>query len=334
MAEFAQATRNGWLTRLASLKFTLVIIVLLGIGVVLSYQNRDSGWVTWVMVGPLALFALNLIAAIVTHPTIRTQVWLLTFHLALLAIILLVAAGRLTYLKGALELTEGEVFTGGELTRAESGPWHWWRVDRVKFANEGFTIDYAPGIQREHTFNRVRWVDEQGVERTGVIGDQTPLVLQGYRFYTSFNKGFAPVFAWYPTGGGAPRRGSVHLPSYPAQEFSQAQEWTLPGNLKVWAMLQIDEVILDPEKASRFRPPEKHRLVLRIGDDDRHELRPGGRVALPQGVLVYEGLRAWMGYTVFSDWTLPWLLASCALAVLSLSLHFWRKFAARPWSQG
>ncbi|MBI2313874.1 MAG: hypothetical protein HYU77_15360 [Betaproteobacteria bacterium] len=330
MAGPDRAPGKNWLGRVASLKFTLAILVLLGIGVALSYQNRDGGWVTWLMVGPLALFALNLIAAIATHPTIRTQAWLLIFHLALLAIILLVAAGRLTYLKGAIELTEGEVF-GGELTRAESGLWHWWRLDRVRFVNQGFTINYAPGVQREHTYNRVRWVDEHGIERTATIGDQTPLVLYGYRFYTSFNKGFAPVFSWYPAGGGAPRRGSVHLPSYPAKEFSQAQGWTLPGNLKVWAMLQIDEVILDRDKASRFRAPEKHRLVLRIGDD-RHELRPGGRVALPQGVLVYEGLRAWMGYRVFSDWTLPWLLASCALAVVSLALHFWRKFSAKPWS--
>jgi cytochrome c biogenesis protein len=58
---------------------------------------------------------------------------------------------------------------------------------------------------------------------------------------------------------------------------------------------------------------------------------PGERYVLPQGTLVYEGLTAWMGYAVFYDWTIPWLLAAAAAAVASLSVHFWRKFAARPW---
>jgi hypothetical protein len=38
-----------------------------------------------------------------------------------------------------------------------------------------------------------------------------------------------------------------------------------------------------------------------------------------------------MGYTVFSDWTMPWLIAACILAVASLGWHFGRRFAATPW---
>jgi hypothetical protein len=49
-------------------------------------------------------------------------------------------------------------------------------------------------------------------------------------------------------------------------------------------------------------------------------------VAVPEGVLVYEGLTAWMGYKVFYDPTLPWLLASAVLAIAALSAFFWRRF--------
>ena len=86
----------------------------------------------------------------------------------------------------------------------------------------------------------------------------------------------------------------------------------------------------DAERPSEFRLPERHKLVVRAGEA-RQELVPGARYQMQDGVLVYEGLTTWMGYTVFYDWTMPWLLAACLTAVVALSWHFWRKFAARPW---
>ena len=315
------------LCRLASLKFTLVILLLLGIGVVVSYKSEVR--TTWALVVPLALFALNLSAAVVTKPVFRSQKALLVFHLALITIILLVAAGRLTYLKGQLEVGEGEWFDG-TLTSSESGPWHWWRLDRVSFVNDGFSIDYATGVRRGKTINRVRWIGEDGVQRHGIIGDLDPLVLYGYRFYTTPNKGFAPTFIWRPHGG-EPGRGTIHLPGYPLNEYRQALEWTPPGSHhKLWTMLQFDEVILDPAKPSEFHLPKEYRIIMRSGNE-RWEMRPGDSRELGDGTLVYEGLRAWMGYTVYSDWTIHWLLAACLVAVLSLARHFWKKFAAKPW---
>ena len=40
-----------------------------------------------------------------------------------------------------------------------------------------------------------------------------------------------------------------------------------------------------------------------------------------------------MGYVVYSDWTLPWLLAAATLAAAALGWHFWRRFAMRPWQE-
>lgn len=321
----------GWraLNLLASLKFTLAIIIALALAVVLAYTAKTQA--VWALVGPLAAFALNLAAAVVTNPVFRRQIPLLVFHLALITIVLLIAIGRLTYLKGQLELAEGEVFDG-QLTQEESGPWHPRHLDVLRFSNEGFTVAYAKGVRRGATRNQVSWTDAQGHTRQEIIGDQTPLVLAGYRFYTSFNKGFAPAFIWYPASGGAPLLGTVHLPSYPLHEYKQAIAWTPPGSsTPLWVMLQFDEVIIDPEQPSEFKLPAQHQMVVRTGTE-RRELKPGEAMRLADGVLVYDGLRSWMGYTVFYDFTLPWLLAAGILAVASLAVHFWKKFSSRPWN--
>jgi cytochrome c biogenesis protein len=168
-----------------------------------------------------------------------------------------------------------------------------------------------------------------------VIGDDTPLVLHGYRFYTTSNKGFSLVFGWEPTGG-EPLLGSVNLPSYPVNALSQAQEWHLPGlQGSVWVMLQFEGDLIPTDEEGQFRLPDDYRVVVRYGDQ-RWEMAPGGRdaVDLPGGRLRYLEMRSWMGYLVTADATIPWLLAVSTLAVLALGWHFWRQFAARPWNPG
>ena len=323
------ARAPAWLLRLASLKLTLAVIVLLLAGSALALWSREQ--MTWPLVAPLALFALNLAAAVATNAAFRRQGALLVFHLALIALVLLVAAGRLTYLKGWVELADGSVFAG-RLDGYEAGPWHAGGIERVSFQNLGFSIYYAPGIRRGRTRNRVRWFDADGVERRAVIGDMDPLVLRGYRFYTSYQKGYAPEFTWYPRAG-APQRGGVDLPAYPMYEQNQRQEWTPPGGGPSFDItLRIDGIILDPARPSAFALPKRHTLLIRA-DRETHEVEPGGRIELAEGTLVYEGLRTWMGYTVFYDWTLPWVFAASLVALLSLAWHYARKFAARPWLQ-
>jgi len=273
--------------------------------------------------------SLNLLAAMVTNKAFRRQMPLLVFHLALLAIIVLVAMGRLTYLRATTE-----VVTGGEhqaMDRIRAGPWHWGAMDDVHFENLGFRIEYKPGLQRDTTVNKVRWRDESGIPRTMEIGDQVPLVIRGYRFYTSSNKGFAALFRWEPNGGKA-ELGSINFPSYPANKDQQTSSWRL-GNDELRIKLNIPEQLIDPDAASSFRLPDRHDVTVdfswRVA-----VLQPGESVLVPAGRLVYVGLTTWMGYNVFYDWTMPWLLAACALAVLALGWHFWRKFSLRPWQPG
>jgi len=319
-----------FLKALASLKLTFAaLVVLAAVAVAFLWRDDVPGSV---LAPPLGLLAVNLLAAIVTNHSFRRQGALLAFHAALLALVLLVAASRLTYLKGNLELADGGEFEG-TLVAVDAGLLHpFEKLKQLRFASLGFEIDYAPGPLRQGIRNTIELRPPGGVPSRIVITDHAPLTLDGYRFYPTGNKGFSPTFVWHPADGGAPRVGTVNLPSYPLHEHGQALEWTPPGtDLKIWTMLEFSEIILAPDRPSSFRPPREHKLVLRIGET-RRELVPGGSAELPGGRLEYRGLRGWMGYTVFYDWTIPWLLASSVVAVLALGLHFWNKFAAKPWN--
>lgn len=317
-------------THLGALPVAFAWLVLLLAGAAAGLVHEPARG--WALAIPLALLAASLAAALIAQPRFRRQVALLVFHLALLALLLLVVVGRLTGLQGRFELTQGFAFDG-QLLDHEAGALHPWHLRELAFMHDGFSIDYAPGLKRGPTRNPVRWRDADGAPRAAVIGDHRPLLIDGYRFYTSPNKGFAPVLAWLPQDArGEPQRGSIHLPSYPAHALRQAREWTLPDGTAAWAMLAIDETLIDPAANARFRMPTSHRLVLEIGGV-RHELAPGDRVTTASGSLVYEGLRTWMGYRVFYDPTLPWLLAASLVAALSLGWHLVAGWRRRPWQQ-
>lgn len=316
------------LNALASLRLTLFGLALLLGCLFASLQ----GWLstTVLLVGPLTLLAVNLAAAIASNRGLRYQPGLLVFHLCLLAVVLLGAMSRMTYFKGGVEVTEGMEFAN-EFTMLEAGPWHMGKLDAVRFINDSFHIDYSPAVTIARTENRVRFPDASGRWSEQVITEQKPLELYGYRFYVTSNKGFAPVFTWFPADGSPPQAGSIHLPRYPTNKFAQAMEWRIPGTgVVLWLQLILDDALLKEGEASRLQPPERYQAVIRQGDM-RKVLNPGERLALPQGELELTELRMWMGYSVFYDWTIPWMLAASTLAVLSLGWHFWRKFMAKPW---
>ena len=306
-----------------SLRSTLAGFALLGATVVGGLVGSDT--FAPALTAALALLALNCVAALVVHPLLRRRLPLLVAHLALLALVVLVAIGRLSSLDGRFELTQGVPFDG-RLLDARRGPLHHDALHRLAFRHDGFDIAYAPGRRRGPTHNRVVWKDGDGALQQAVIGDHRPLVLDGYRIYTSPNKGFAPLLTWQPAAG-EPVTGAVHLPSYPANELRQSREWPLPDGREVWVQLQFDETLIDPESAGAFRLPGRHRLAVLVGTQ-RAELAPGAGIAIDGGTLTYEGLRTWMGYRVSFDPTLPWLLAAALLAALALGLHYGLKFFA------
>ncbi len=318
---------RGWLRRLASLWLTAALIAWLLGAVAWAFEfDRPA---TWSLVGPLGGLFVNLAAAVASNPVFRRQTALLVFHLALMAVVLLIAVGRLTYMKGRMELTTGLEYAG-TLVQHDAGPLHPWHLERAAFVSEGFDIEYAPGLKRGHTRNPVRWIDEDGQSRRAVIGDQDALILHGYRFYTSSNKGYSARMAWQPAGGGI-MRGVLNFPPYPVFQYGQSLDWTPEGSrVPLKLHLKLPETLLPFDRATAFALPKDHTLAIE-GAGEPATLRPGDTLPVAGGVLVYEGLTTWMGYSIHYDWTLPWLTAAAFLACAALGWHFWRKFAARPW---
>lgn len=278
---------------------------------------------------PFAVLFVNLVAALATNPVLRRQGGLLGFHLALAGLALLIAADRLMAFYGHVEVSEGAAFDP-MLVEASAGPLHPWRLDRVRFAQAGFDIAYAPGMKRRDTVSEVLVPDGRAGWRRVQVGDDRPLVAAGYRFYTSFNKGFAPVLTYVGSDGLA-HSGAVHLPSYPLNYFKQGNDWVLPGTeelVKVW--LHLPEAVYDETRAWRFRKPEDARLVL-IDGERRYEMRPGEALPFRGGTLRYEELRIWMGYTISYNPLVSWMLAAVAFGMLALFWHAIAKMRRTPW---
>lgn len=311
---------------IASTRLTLIGMGLLGIGAALSYDNPvDTP--AWVLVVPLALLALNLLAAVLSNTRINRRGGLLVFHLGLLGIIVLAGVGRLTHMDAHLELVDGNAFSTDLLTDVRRGPWHAGDLEEVRFVQEDYTVDYHPGMARGPTRSRVLVRNGRGEWERRVVGDDTPLVLEGYRFYTTFNKGFAPVLTWMPDGG-APVTGAVHMPAYPLFFNRQANRWTPPGGdeeIRFWLQLETG---LDPEGEWRLDPARTPATLTMRADGRRVELQPGDVIRLEGGALRYERLASWMGYKLFYDPTLHWLFVTAIIAVIGLAAHFWRKFGA------
>lgn len=312
------------LRRLASLRFTLVGIMLLAIGAALSYNNPASTPV-WVLVVPMALLSTNLLAAIISNPRIHRRGSLLVFHLALLGVTVLAAIGFLTRFEAHVEMLEGTAFSADDLLETRAGPWHVGHLDQVHFIQGPYTVDYAAGMMRGPTRSHIQVPDGRGGWQWRVVGDDKPLVVDGYRFYTSFNKGFAPILTWIPDQG-RPETGSVNMPAYPLFEFKQDNSWTPPGGSEIKFWLRLDtgmndktDWVLDGDRSSGV-------LVINTAEGRRVELKPGESAPVTGGRLRYDRLSTWMGYKIFYDPTLHLMFATAIIGVLGLFTHFWQKF--------
>jgi len=309
--------RRPLLLRLASLKLTLLLLAVAG-GILLHavITERDVGQVIAV---PFFGLCLNLFAALAVSDRLRRQGGLLVFHLGLALLAGLAGVGRLLAYTGEAEVTEGSLFSG-DMVGERAGPLHGWLGRDVTFLQGGFTINYAPGMTRRDTRSEVFVRDGAGDWQRRIVGDDTPLVLDGYRFYTTHNKGFAPELR-FTAADGATMGGAVHLPGYPLNEDRQGNTVVLPGTgQKVVLWLNLPEPLYDVEGTWRFRAPDSHTLILNTGTR-REEMLPGDRIAFAGGQLEYVGLRTWMGYAVYYDPTLPWMAAAVAVAVAGLAWH-------------
>jgi cytochrome c biogenesis protein len=157
-----------------------------------------------------------------------------------------------------------------------------------------------------------------------VVGDDTPLVLEGYRFYTTSNKGLAVALHWQAATG-APMAGLLHLPSYPFYDYMQENAWTAPDGRELRMRVKPDRET-PVEQAWTLDPRAMQGTLLIDAPDGRHELRPGQAVAFGDAALRYDGLVGWMGYRIFYDPTLLPMLGAALVGVLGLGWHLWRRW--------
>ena len=316
--------------KIASLKITLLGMGLLSAGSVMSYGNPE-GTSIWVLVAPMILLAINLVAAIATNPRINQQPGLLVFHVCLLLLLLLAAVGRLTHIDAHLELVAGTEFNPDKLLDVNAGPMHYGDLEKVRFVQGSYTVQYAPGLRRGLTHSHVKVEVHPGQWEDRVVGDDRPLVVQGYRFYTTFNKGFAPILTWTPNQG-QPVTGSVNMPSYPLFDYKQDNRWVPPNSneeIKFWLQLNTG---MDLEKSWVLDGRTATGTLIVTTPEKRHEVQVGGSIVMQNGVLRYDALTTWMGYRLFYDPTIQWLFVVSILGVLGLSHYFWKKINLLPWT--
>ena len=311
---------NTLLVRIASLKITLLGIVGMIALALATYRNPGFGTV-WITV-PLAVLAVNLLAAILTNGAFRQQSALLVFHVCLLAVILLIGAELMIRFDGHVELVEGEAFDAQAVEIVQQGAWHRLAFDQVNFVQGRIAVDYRPGLIRQNTRSNVTEIGANG--QTQEIGDGNSVNFENYRFHTTFNKGWAVILRWSGDNGTV-QRGSVNFPSFPEFDWKQANDWKTPGGEQVALELRLDPVPADMNWVLRSGESE-FSVVISDARLDKHELKLGDSIRMQNGTLTVEDLRLWMGYRIDFSPLLPWVFAAAMLALIALAVHFQLKF--------
>ncbi|GAB4348722.1 MAG: hypothetical protein Kow006_09720 [Gammaproteobacteria bacterium] len=301
----------------ADLRLTLLgmaaLCVTAGVG-----AYRPEGVLPWIA-APVVLLTFNLLAAMAVDGRFRRRVPLLGFHLCLLAVVALGGAGELVRFTGSVELAQGQAFDPGLVRSEERGHWHPDRLDRVAFTQADIKVRYGPGLRRIGTESRVRLPQGNGrtVERT--VGDEGPLLASGYRFYPTSNKGFAAYLSWTRPDGSR-QRGTVHFPSFPLLAQAQENRWQLPGGEAL--ILTLDPDVVVPESGSWILQGAGDAPTLYVYVDGRQEtLRVGDRITVGGNVVRFDGVELWMGYWIYSEPTMAWLLAAAILGMIFIGWH-------------
>lgn len=306
------------LRALSSSRLTLVGMVLLVCGLIVDQRAWLPGSIGILL--PIALLAVNLAVALAVDRRFRYRPALFAFHLCLLLLALVAGYGQLARYEGRVALVEGQDLDAALVVPVRRG----W-IDPPPLPDglvrQGrIAVDYRPGLRRAATHSRVSVHGADWIE----IGDDIPLVVDGYRLYTTPNKGLAALLTWHPHDRAATAQlGAVQFPSFPASQLMQQTRWQAPGGEAVDLVLTLPgspvphagEWVLDASLA-------KQAQIEVQASDGTEALRPGASVALHDGRLQFERVVMWMGYEVHHDPTPQWMFSLAFLGVICLALHF------------
>ena len=304
----------GVLQILASLRLTLAGLLLLATGLVVDQNQWLSG--IWAITPPLVLLGVNLAAALLVDPRFRRKPALFAFHLCLLLLAVLAGYGQLARYDARLPIAEGQVFSGALLKPVRTGPLAPPPLVDGILRQGAIAVDYTAGLRRGATRSEV-WVADRGRFE---IGDDVPLLVDGYRLYTTSNKGFAALLTWLPRLG-EEQLGAVKFPSYPAKELGQAIRWRTPAGQQIEFALALPPSPYNETWTLTTALADEAAIELNV-DGQRRVLRPNDVMTVTGGRLRYERLSMWMGYELTYDPTLPWLFSVAVLAVVFMAIHF------------
>jgi hypothetical protein len=314
-----------FLKAVASLELTLAGLAALIVNSFCISQWPDAA-IPWLAV-PLTVLAVNLLAALLVRHAFRQQAALLLFHVGLLGVLLLVAAGVLTRFNGSAEVVEGTVFDPAVVTSRGTGWLHPHRLDRVHFTQGPLEVNYLSGLRRGTTHSRVFVSRADGTEVRRDIGDRQGFTSNGYRFMTTFNKGFAALVLWRGADG-REALGTINFPSYPKFDWKQRKDWTTPSGEPLTLELKLAERL--PEESPWTLGSRDVGYEVGISGDTvaGATVGPGEPVAVNGGQITVVELRLWMGYRIDYNPLLPWLLTAAFLSLGALGVHMVQKFRA------
>lgn len=313
------------LKTLASLRLTMAGLAALIINCVAISQWPEAA-LAWVVL-PLSVLAANLFAALIVRHAFRHQAALLMFHVGLLAVLMLVAAGVLLRFEGSVELVEGEAFDAGGVTARGTGWLHPDRLERVDFTQGPLEVHYRSGLQRDTTHSRVVMgrQDDGAIQRD--FGDREGFTAQGYRFMTTFNKGYSVLVLWRDTAG-RESLGAVNFPSYPEFDWKQANDWVTPAGETLTLELQLAQRVPEDSPWTLSSRGVRYEVGVAGGGRTRETIGPGQPIAVAGGEIEIVDLRLWMGYRIDYNPLLPWLLTAAFLSLGALAVHMAQKFRA------
>ncbi len=310
--------------KLASLRLTLVGMAVLG--VLALAGSRSSTIDIGLTAIPLCLLSLNLLAAILSNRSFRTQSGLLIFHVGLLFVFALIGISVLTRFDGHVEVVQGVAFDAEAVEVARRGWLHRGDLQRVQFTQGDIQVDYLPGLVRQATRSTITYPIDAETIGAATIGDKRGAEFNGYRFLATFNKGFALVLRWQDYAGNI-EYGSIHFPSFPLNDWQQVTEWRTPGGQSIEFEIEFAEPIVQAESHWVLQRPYVPYVVHVSGEKlSPTILGSGDDIEVSGGSIRIEDMRLWMAYRVDYYPYLPWVFVAAILAIAGLAMQFGSRY--------
>lgn len=312
----------GWLS---GLPLTLFGLTLLLLGVFPVVTSNLSATVS--LAPGFGVLAVNLMLAILVREKIRHNLPLLVFHIALLLIMLSVVVSRLTYFKGWAIMSENETLrqpTG----IINQGPWHRSKLNSMPVLQQSFLAYFDEEGRRLDTES---WLQPFDAKEAILITNKETADVAGYQFTISNNLGFSVDLTWI-SGQGDIIRGLLQMPSQISQPETQGRKLILPDITDdIWLGLEIESA-----RKSFFYPyfsiPDHFYFTVVVGSESQ-QLKLGESIDLFGGTLILNNIIPWIGYEMYYDPAIYFLLIASIIAVIALGYFLSQRLGDSHWIQ-